>query len=356
MDKKKKIAIVVYTLKSGGLERVVSNQTFLFHELGFDVDLFVLEDEIDYSYKGQLHKYDFKTSDGFLKKIKNYIKLKNEIQSGNFDFILDHRYRLNDLIESFWIKKIYKNQNVFYFIHSSDISGYLNAKLVNNPKIKFVSVSQGIESKVKEIYPEIQIQTIYNNVEVSKSDKIFNEINDDYVLAVGRMDDSNVKQFDVLIDCYSKSILPKNQIKLLILGSGIRMEFLKKQVLDLNLQDLVVFKGFESELYSYYKNARYLVLSSKFEGLGMVLIESLLCETPVISFDCDFGPNEIIQNKRNGLLVENQYVNKLIEAMNLFVEDENLYKICKSNALKSIEKFSKKNISKQWISILNDKH
>lgn len=356
MDKKKKIAIVVYTLKSGGLERVVSNQTFLFQELGFDIDLFVLEDEIDYPYKGQLHKFDFKTSDGFFKKIKNYIKLKNEIQSGNFDFILDHRYRLNDLIESFWIKKIYKNQNVFYFIHSSDISGYLNENLANNPKIKFISVSQGIESKVREIYPKIQIQTIYNNVEVSKSDKIFNEIKDDYILAVGRMDDSNVKQFDVLIDCYSKSILPKNQIKLLILGSGIRMELLKKQVQDLNLQDLVIFKGFESELYSYYKNARYLVLSSKFEGLGMVLIESLLCETPVISFDCDFGPNEIIQDKVNGLLVENQNVNKLIEAMNLFIEDENLYSFCKSNALKSIEKFSKEHISKQWISILNDKH
>ena len=356
MDKKNKIAIVVYTLKSGGLERVVSNQTFLFSDLGFEVELFVLENKIEFPFRGKLNNYDLKKSDGIFTKIKKYNNLRNDIQKGNFNFIFDHRYRLNDFMEKFWIKHIYKNQNVFYFIHSSDILGYMNENLANNSKIHFVSVSQGIESKVKEIYPVIQIQTIYNNVEVSKSDKIFNEINDDYILAVGRMDDSNVKQFDVLIDCYSKSILPKNQIKLLILGSGIRMEFLKKQVSDLNIQDLVIFKGFESELYSYYKNARYLVLSSKFEGLGMVLIESLLCETPVISFDCDFGPNEIIQNKINGLLVENQNTDKLIEALNLLIEDENLYKICKSNGLKSIEKFSKENISKQWISILNDKH
>lgn len=356
MDKKKKIAIVVYTLKSGGLERVVSNQTFLFEELGFDVHLFVLESQIDYPYKGQLHTFDLKSSDGFFKKLKSYIALKNEIQSGNFDVVLDHRYRLNDLLELFWIKKIYKNQNVFYFIHSSDISSYLNVKLAHNPKIQFISVSKGIESKVKEIYPKIKIQTIYNHVEVSKAENNFNEMYDDYILAVGRMDESNVKQFDGLIGSYSKSILPKRQVKLLILGSGVRMAALKKQVLDLNLQDSVVFKGFESDLYLYYKNAKYLVLSSKYEGLGMVLIESLLCETPVISFDCDFGPSEIIQHKINGLLVEDQDFDKLTEAMNLFIEDENLYQTCKSNTLKSIEKFSKEHISKQWISIFSDIH
>lgn len=356
MDKKKKIAIVVYTLKSGGLERVVSNQTFLFHALGFEVDLFVLENEIDFSFKGKLHPYDFNSSDRFLVKIKKYIKLSNDIQSGNFDFILDHRYRLNDLIESFWINKIYRNQRVFYFIHSSDISSYLNSKLASNSKIEFISVSKGIEKEVKCIYPKIKIQTVYNNVEVPEIEKEFEEINENYILSAGRMNESNVKQFDVLIDCYSKSNLPSQNIKLLILGSGVRLKNLKEQVSNLNLEDLVIFKGFEVDLYSFYKHAKYLVLSSKYEGLGMVLIESLLSGTPVISFDCKFGPNEIIQNERNGLLVENQNAEKLIEAMNLLIENEDLYATCKSNTLISIEKFSKENISKKWISIFNDTH
>ncbi|WP_177760821.1 glycosyltransferase [Flavobacterium sp. I3-2] len=356
MDKKKKIAIVVYTLKSGGLERVVSNQTFLFDALGFEIDLFVLENEIDFPFKGNLRCYDFNFSDGFLVKIKKYFKLNNDIQAGNFDFILDHRYRLNDLIESFWINKIYKNQHVFYFIHSSDVSSYLNSRLANNSKIKFISVSKGIENEVKRIYPKIEIQTIYNNVEVPKIEKEFKEIKENYIMSAGRMDESNVKQFDLLIDCYSKSILPSQNIKLLILGSGIRLKSLKEQVSKLNLQDLVIFKGFEINLYSYYKHAKYFVLSSKFEGLGMVLIESLLCKTPVISFDCDFGPNEIIQDKMNGLLVENQNTEKLIEAMNLFIENEELYTACKSNTLISIEQFSKENISKKWLSTFNDTH
>ena len=356
MDKKNKIAIVVYTLRQGGLERVVSNQTFLFYKLGFEVELFVLEQGIDFEYKGKLRIYDIKQSDNFFSKIIKYNKLRRDLSIGNFDYVLDHRYRLNDFIESFWINLIYKNLNIFYFIHSSDVSSYLNPRIASNSKIKFISVSNGIEVKSKQLYPKIKIQTIYNNVEVPKNENIFREIEDDYILAVGRMDEFNVKQFDLLIDCYSKSDLPNQNIKLLILGSGTLMEVLKDQVSNLNLQDLVVFKGFEANLYSYYKNAKFLVLSSKYEGLGMVLIESLFCETPVVSFDCDFGPSEIIQDKFNGLLVENQNSTKLIEAMNLFLNDENLYTFCKSNALNSVIKFSEENISKKWISIFNDKY
>jgi len=356
LDKKNKIAIVVYTLRQGGLERVVSNQTFLFYKLGFEVELFVLEQGIDFEYKGKLRIYDIKQSDNFFSKIIKYNKLRRDLSIGNFDYVLDHRYRLNDFIESFWINLIYKNLNIFYFIHSSDVSSYLNPRIASNSKIKFISVSNGIEVKSKQLYPKIKIQTIYNNVEVPKNENIFREIEDDYILAVGRMDEFNVKQFDLLIDCYSKSDLPNQNIKLLILGSGTLMEVLKDQVSNLNLQDLVVFKGFEANLYSYYKNAKFLVLSSKYEGLGMVLIESLFCETPVVSFDCDFGPSEIIQDKFNGLLVENQNSTKLIEAMNLFLNDENLYTFCKSNALNSVIKFSEENISKKWISIFNDKY
>lgn len=354
LKKDLKIAIVAYTLKAGGLERVVSNLSFLFDELGFEVNLFVLKNEIEYPFKGKLHVYDLNDADSFLVKMNKYMKLKNDIQKGDFNFILDHRYRLNSMMEFFWTKYIYKNQKPIYFIHSSDLANYVNKNLIVKSDTKFIAVSEGIADKVKFIFPKIDVETFYNPVEVLEVNTEFTEINDNYILAVGRMDDSNVKQFDVLIDCYSKSILPKKEIKLLILGTGPKLNELKKQVSYLNLDNLVVFKGFEPEIYSFYINAKYLVLSSKYEGLGMVLIESLQCETPVISYDCDFGPNEIIQNNFNGLLVENQNKEKLIEAMNLLVEDEDLYKKCKTNAKQSVEKFSKENISKKWVRYFND--
>jgi dTDP-4-dehydrorhamnose reductase len=72
----------------------------------------------------------------------------------------------------------------------------------------------------------------------------------------------------------------------------------------------------------------------------MVLLESLACGTPVISFDCESGPSEIIVNELNGLLVENQNQQKMIFALNEMVNNEKLYLHCKSNSKTSVSGFS----------------
>jgi glycosyltransferase involved in cell wall biosynthesis len=63
---------------------------------------------------------------------------------------------------------------------------------------------------------------------------------------------------------------------------------------ELGLQDKVIFKGFNSNPFPYIKNAKALVLSSDFEGFGMVLVEALVLGTPIVSTDCPSGPNEIL--------------------------------------------------------------
>lgn len=85
--------------------------------------------------------------------------------------------------------------------------------------------------------------------------------------------------------------------------------------------------------------------------MPMVLLESLACGTPIISWDYASGPNEIINDKSNGLLIENQHQEKLIEAMNLFVTDNNLYLQCKENALFSVKQFSIENIGNEWLNV-----
>ncbi len=356
MYKKNKIALVVYNLKKGGLERVVSNQTFMFSNLGFEVDLFVLENEIYYSFKANLKVYDLKETDNLLTRFLKYRKLRNNLLKENYDYVIDHRYRLNDFMETVWLKYIYRNRDLIYIIHNSTLDRYINLKTASAQNIQFVSVSKGIETKVNECFSKAKIKTIYNVVELEKKSSSFDEINDKYILAVGRMAANNVKQLDILIDCYSKSNLPNQNIKLLILGSGPLMNTLKKQVADLKLEKLVVFKGIQNDLFSYYHNAQYLVLSSKHEGLPTVLIECLFCGTPVISYDCEFGPSEIIQDKINGLLVENQNTEQLIDAMNLLIEDVSLYNICKQNTVNSALKFSEQSISEEWMIFFNDKH
>jgi glycosyltransferase involved in cell wall biosynthesis len=93
----------------------------------------------------------------------------------------------------------------------------------------------------------------------------------------------------------------------------------------------------------------FTISTSKYEGMPMVLLESLACGTPIISWDYASGPNEIITNGNNGLLIENQNTEKLIEAMNLFVSDNDLYLHCKENALPTVKKFSLETIGVEWL-------
>jgi len=83
-----------------------------------------------------------------------------------------------------------------------------------------------------------------------------------------------------------------------------------------------------------------------------VILEALACGIPVVSFDCLSGPNEMIKDKSNGLLVENQKVEQLTEAMNLFIENTDLYTICKENALLSCQHFSIETIGQQWLDLM----
>ena len=121
-----------------------------------------------------------------------------------------------------------------------------------------------------------------------------------------------------------------------------------------NLSDKVKFISKQTNPFPYVKKAMFTVLTSKFEGFPRVIIESLALGTPVVSVNCKSGPEEIITNESNGLLVENNNIRLLSEAMNRMILEDDLYSICKKNAKKSIEHLSLENISKEWHKLLID--
>jgi len=122
------------------------------------------------------------------------------------------------------------------------------------------------------------------------------------VLAVGRL--TYQKGFDLLLLAWQEVCEKNTDWLLKIVGSGEDEVKLKELATELGINSRVEFIPTTNDIDSYYKSASFYCLSSRFEGFGMVLLEAQAYGLPLISFDCDAGPSDIIINGKNGLLVE----------------------------------------------------
>lgn len=355
---KRSVCIVSEQLASGGAERCAAMLSFFLENNDFEVHHLISIDKVEYPFSGSLFNMGLlKKNNSKFDKIFRFRKMYQFFRQNKFDYIVDSRVK-HHFIQEFIIAKFIYNAPLILWVHSFMTHLYFPksrffSRLMYS-KSQIVTVSNKIKTKLETEYGFKNVSTIYNPIDFQPN--INNQNNQeafdyDYILAAGSLK-NNIKQFDVLISCFKYSILPSKNIKLLILGDGILMNDLKIQVQDLQLQDNVLFLGRQQNPFHFYEKALFTVLTSKNEGFPMVLLESLASGTPVVSFDCDSGPSELIQDRQNGLLVENQNQQEMIVALNEMVENQKLYLLCKANSKESVSSFSLDKIGKKWLSIL----
>jgi len=166
------------------------------------------------------------------------------------------------------------------------------------------------------------------------------------VVAVARY--SHEKGIDLLLQAWA--IAEKHALgwRLDVYGDGDRTSY--NQLME-NLhidRSRCELHGRTDSVETAYVNSSIFVLSSRFEGFGMVLTEAMACGLPVVSFDCPWGPRSIITDGADGLLVENGNVEALADGLTRLMGDADLRQTMAANGIKNVQRFSIEHISESW--------
>lgn len=165
-------------------------------------------------------------------------------------------------------------------------------------------------------------------------------------IAVGRLDPQ--KGYTMLIDTWSIVREKHPDWILNIFGTGDLQEQLENKINALELNGYVNLKGKSDEIENEYLKSSFFVMSSIYEGLPMVLLESMSCGLPVVSFDCEWGPRELITNEYNGFLVETADVNQLANKICYLIENPEQRMTMSVNAQKVAKKYDISIIMNKW--------
>lgn len=170
------------------------------------------------------------------------------------------------------------------------------------------------------------------------------------ILAVGRLDIWEIKGFDTLIKTWSLIAGKYNDWRVEIAGTGTEknLEKLKSLAVEYGVADSIHFLGFRRDIDELMQRSPVFVLTSRYEGFGMVLLEAMSQGCACVSFDCMAGPREIITHNEDGLLVEDQNPEGMAKSMSLLIEDPKIRQKLAGNALVKVRNYMPEVIVNQW--------
>lgn len=139
-----------------------------------------------------------------------------------------------------------------------------------------------------------------------------------------------------------------------IYGNGPQFEEIKKEIVERKLEDYVVMMGNCKDIYERYSEYAFYAMTSKYEGLPMVLLEAKAKGLPVISYDCMTGPKEIVRDGIDGFLVPMGDKEEFALKTMRLIEDETLRQRFSVEAKHNLGKFKKEKIMEQWRKLIFD--
>ncbi len=358
---KRRLIIFMPSIEGGGVEK----------------NMFIVANYLSKIMKVNVITISNKFKNKFSKKI-NLITMKSNIwdkKSRRFKYFLSIILLINEILKN-------KNLVVFAFqasIYCMILCSILNVKIIvrsnsapigwtKNPLKKIIFkffinkankiIVNSLQFK-KDLKNEFNVNSkcIYNPLDTKKiikkskqkSKTFFKSKNTLKILNIGRFTEQKDQQ--TLIKSLNL-IKPSINFEAIIIGGGILKSDLKKNINRLKLSKNVKIIDYIKNPYPLIKQSDLFILSSKYEGLPNVLLESLVLKKFIISSNCHTGPKEILLNGKGGLLFKVGDYKDLSKKIKFFIHNKQYCKILLSRSYMSLNRFDYKNNLKEYLSLV----
>lgn len=308
----------------------------------------------------------------------NIYKVDERVHVHSFDMPLDLRARGSLKLAFRLIKFLRKNQIDILFMAGSLpiplvglISKFVSTKIVfcdhenlagrDKKSVLFRKFACKISDKVvvltkdtlreyKKIFniSDDKIFQIYNYVDY-KPNKM-SDVSNKKIISVGRI--SPEKGFDMAVDVAEIVFRKHSDWIWDIYGDGPDFEKIRLKIKEKNLENNVIMHGADANVREKYADCSICVLPSYREGFAVVLLEAKISGLPVVSFDCDSGPSEIINGEVDGYLVPCYNIRVMAQRICKLIEDTEMRQNFSKHSCDNIDQFSRDTVLKKWIELI----
>ena len=346
----------------GGLERVMClKANYLIKNFNYDISIVTQNNGNSnpfYPLEKEIKLFDIDLSGNRLQFFLKYVKgIKNIIASENPDTIVI----VDSIYKAYLVSFIAKNKRIIYECHNSIYVQQSPKKfpfIFNWITILSLWFNRFGASKFNEFIVEtpesieewkVKKSIVIPNPLWFSTDKVA-DLSQKKVIAVGRH--AYEKGFDRLLEIWKKVIVKHPEWNLTIYGKSNPDFNIVAMAKKLNIDKNITFCEPVKNINEKYLEASIYLMTSRFEGFGMVLIEAMASGLPCIAYDCPCGPRSIIENNQNGFLIEDGNENQFIQKLEYLIENENLRIDMGNKAKISVNKYQIEPIMDQWNSIL----
>ena len=354
-----KIHFFISKLGNGGAERVVSLLANELDDRGHEVTVFCFRPTNEYTVNPTVKRIRFHKKrivdsvvfNGFFSLLRHYRNPKNrpDVMSTHINTL---GYMTIPIAKIYGIK-IIASEHINHSVNPTKAKRFLHKYLF--PKVDVLTVLtqydlpyyQKLGANAKVVYNPFTFSTPEKEIQPKPEYKT--------IIAVGDLNRYHQKGFDNLLQIAKEVTAEHPDWKFKIVGGGENgRKHLESLAKELQIEKNVEFTGFQSDVKSHLNQADIFILPSRYEGLPMSLLEGMSQNMACIAFDCVSGPSDIIEDKKNGILVSDQDQAEMVAKLNeLIIDSENRNRLAQA-ASSALNPFDIKTVGDQWENMFSD--